>query len=70
LLTTPTKGFIISNAIKYSLLFKYFNWKPKAYVVNQFVKKLRKKDEYLKEGEKIKAQISKLGYIHSQVISE
>lgn len=70
ILTTPTKGFIIRRAIKYSLLFKFFNWKPKEYVKDQFVKKLQRKDNYLKSGEKIKAQISNLGYIQSQVVSE
>ncbi|WP_130734047.1 fumarylacetoacetate hydrolase family protein [Flavobacterium sp. J27] len=68
--TTPTKGYIIKKAIKYSLLFKYFKWNPKEYVVDQFIKKLRKEDDYLKDGEKIYAQISNLGYIKSQVVSE
>ncbi len=70
ILTTPTKGYIMRGAIKYSLLLKFFKWKPEAYVKHQFVKGLRKKDKYLKSGERVKAQISNLGYINSQIISE
>lgn len=70
IMTTPTKGYIIRNAIKYSLLFKFFSWKPKEYVIHQFVKKLRKQDQYLKDGEIIKAAISNLGYIKSTVKSK
>jgi 2,4-diketo-3-deoxy-L-fuconate hydrolase len=70
ILTAPTKGFIINRAIKYSLLFKFFKWKPEEYVKDQFVKKLQRKNKYLKPNEKVKAQISNLGYIQSQIISE
>ena len=70
LLTTSTNGFIIRGAIKYSLLFKFLNWHPEAYVKDQFVKKLFRKNTYLKQSKKTKAQISNLGYIHSAIISE
>lgn len=70
LLTTPSKGFIIRRAIKYSLLFKFLGWEPEAYVKDQFVKKLHRKDNYLKDGEQIRASISKLGYINSHVVSQ
>ncbi|WP_158655233.1 fumarylacetoacetate hydrolase family protein [Flavivirga eckloniae] len=66
----PTKGFIIKRAIKYGLLFKFFNWKPKAYVVDQYIRKLLRKKQFLQEGELIRAHVENLGYIYSKVQSK
>ncbi len=66
----PGKGYIIKKAIEYGLLFKFFKWKPKAYVVDRYVKKLLRKKEYLKPGENVKAKIEKLGFLKSTIKSK
>lgn len=65
----PTTPYIVKKAIEYGFLLRFFTWNPKDYVIDRYINKQLRQEQFLTGNEGIKAHIQNLGYIYSTIKS-